>query len=70
MTAKGEQLAVVVAQMEQNFSEHKEIKEALLRIENKLDKKTDNIEFLYWRNILVGGILLSIFLGIATKFVK
>jgi len=67
MTAKGEQLAVVVEAMKINNQEHKEMKDALLRIENKLDKKADKEEFIFWRNLLVSGMLLAIALGVWFK---
>lgn len=45
--------------------------EKLGRIEDKLDdtyvKKDD---FLFWRNILISGIILTIFLGIISQFIK
>ena len=49
---------------ETNKDDHADIKEALVRIETKLDTKTNNSEFVFWRNLLVSGIVLSTFLGI------
>ena len=51
------------------------IGEAMVTLEGKadceeLDKKTDKLEFTFWRNLLVGGILvniLALFLGILLK---
>jgi len=57
-----------------NTSDHTEIKNGVIRIETKLDSKTDNNEFLFWRNLLVSGILLAIGLGVVSlmleRFVK
>jgi hypothetical protein len=54
----------------QQESDSKDIKGTLLRIEDKLDSKTDNSEFLFWRNLLVGGILISIFLGVVSNWIS
>ena len=71
-------LALLEESMKQNKSEHKEIKDGVLRIENKLDaiiaEKVDKAEFVFWRNWIVGGVLGSIFLAtialVADKYLK
>ena len=71
-------LAVLEIGMKQNFSEHKDIKSGILRIEAKLDNiiddKVDKAEFIFWRNWIVGGLLGSIFLAViglaADKYLK
>lgn len=70
MTKQDTQIAILEEGQRMNTQEHKRIEESLLRIENKLDKKTDNTEFLYWRNVLVGGIIISIFLGVVSRWFK
>ena len=47
-----------------NGEEHRELKDVLIRIETKLDTKTNNAEFVFWRNLLVSGIIISIFFGV------
>ena len=54
----------VIDLKENNTSDHTDIKNVLTRIEIKLDNKTDQVEFIFWRNLLVSGILIGILLGI------
>lgn len=71
---KMEQVSIKMATMEGNI---KNIKENTDRIENKIDdfiscadeKYASRESFIFWRGILVGGIFLSIFLGILTLFI-
>jgi len=49
---------------ETNKDDHADIKDVLVRIETKLDTKTNNAEFVFWRNLLVSGIIISIFFGV------
>lgn len=51
-----------------------DIKESLKSIEGKIDnldsRFADKEQFIFWRNILVSGIILSIFLGVINTFIK
>ena len=63
-------IAVMEGAMIENKEDHAEIKAVLVRIETKLDTKTDQLEFVFWRNILVSGIMISIFIGIISLMVE
>ena len=36
------------------------------KLDDALDNKANKDEFIFWRNILVSGIIISIFLGVLT----
>ena len=69
---------IKLAKLEQQMSDHTEdnksdfeiVKQSLIRIETKLDTKTDKTEFNFWRGILVSGILLAILLGVISLLLE
>lgn len=70
MSTQQTKIAVLEQAMIDNKEDHTEIKKVLVRIEDKLDKKTDKTEFVFWRNLLVSGIMVSIFIGIISLMVE
>jgi anti-sigma-K factor RskA len=76
-----ERLAVIEEQLQNNSKEHKQISDTISRIENKLDtnteaifatleRKADKDEFVFWRSILVSGILITIFIGVIAIYLN
>lgn len=74
MDSEKVQLAVLKTQMEQNHIDHKEIKAVLVEITTKLDSvietKVDKVDFYWWRNILISGIIISIFVMLVSILLK
>ena len=81
MTAKSQEtkIALLEQAMINDKQDHKDIKDeqgvikkSILKLHEKLDTaletKADKEELIFWRNILVSGILMTIFLGIIGKF--
>jgi len=68
MTTSNTKIALLEQSMIQNQEDHKEIKVTLCKIDSKLDyvieNKADKDELNYWRNVLVSGILITIFVTI------
>ena len=67
-------IMVLEEMMKNNDKDHAEIKSGLEKIDIKLDTvietKTDKSEFVFWRAVLVSGILVSIFLGIISMYLE
>jgi hypothetical protein len=58
---RGEQIIT----MKDDIAEIKEnVKNILSKIDSGLDKKADKETFIFWRNLLVSGMFLAIFLGV------
>ena len=58
---RGEQIIT----MKDDIREIKEIVKSISeRMDNELDKKTDKEIFFFWRNLLVSGMFLAIFMGV------
>jgi len=59
---------------EQNSQEHRDIKAMISEIKtdlkNALNNKANKDEFVFWRNILISGILISIFLGVLSLYIE
>jgi len=59
---------------ESNNKEHAEIKETLKTIDCKLDNaltsKVDKDDFVFWRNLLISGIITSLFLMVIGIILK
>lgn len=71
-------IAIIKEQIIMNSKEHQEIKEMVSSLSLKMDKvieeKANKEDFIFWRNILISGLIISIFIGIFTlildKYIK